>query len=296
MKKSSVAVLMSSYNGEKYIYEQIDCVLAQKDVDIHLFVRDDGSSDNTISILKTFNKEKNVTTFFENNIGYAKSFWNLLKRVDDYDYYCFCDQDDIWLDNKIISAINLIEKNYSNKNPVLYTSKVISINKNKEIISYNTFDTYNKLDVYESFQKSKFPGCVFVFNKAARNILIQYDGYMESHDWAAYNIISVLGNTIFDDNSYIRYRLHETNAIGKANKFKEFLKKIKNFFRENKCTRSRFAKDFYNTFNKQIPYEYLKEIHALAFYKNSFKDKLTLIKSKKFKGTIFKLYVLLGKI
>ena len=241
-------------------------------------------------------KKYNITLYPEKNIGYAASFWNLLNRVNSFDYYAFCDQDDIWLDEKISSAISLIEKETKNDYPVLYTSKVISVNNDGKILSKNTFNNNDKLNVYESFQKSKFPGCVFVFNNSARDCLIKYDGYMESHDWATYCIISVFGKTIFDDTSYIHYRIHENNAIGKKNRISEFLKKIKRFFSHSKCSRSKFAKDFYNVYKNEIPKEYLDDIFQLAFYKKKLKYRIMLFKNRNFKGFIFKFYVLIGKI
>lgn len=76
---SSVAVLMSTYNGEKYLKEQIDSILAQKDVDVTLFIRDDGSSDNTIGICKEYvEKHKNIVLKTGENIGVGNSFMQLV--------------------------------------------------------------------------------------------------------------------------------------------------------------------------------------------------------------------------
>ena len=297
MKKNSVAVLLSSYNGEKYINEQIQSIFRQKDVDVFLFVRDDGSTDGTISILDKLKEKYKMKIYCEKNIGYAKSFWRLMNYADNFDYYCFCDQDDIWLEDKLSAAINKIEQEKSsNGEPILYTSRVIAVNNNKEIISDNVFNTCRPLNVYESFQKSKFPGCVFVFNKSAKNILIKYNGYMESHDWAAYCIISVFGKTIYDNNSFIYYRIHENNTIGKKNIFFEIYNKINRFFHRSKCSRSRFAIDFCKYYKDDIPSIYLHDIYQLAYYKLLMKKKIGLLFNKKFKGFVFKLYVLLNKV
>lgn len=293
MKKNKVAVLMSTYNGEKYLEKQIETVMNQKNVDVYLFIRDDGSKDNTISILKKLETNKKIKIYYGDNIGYAASFWNLLKTVNDFDYYAFCDQDDIWLENKLYAGICKINTCIG---PALYTSKVCSINNNLEVVNENTFNNYTKLNIYQSFQKSVFPGCVFIFNNEARKILKEYNGFMESHDWAAYAIISVFGTTVYDNNSYIYYRIHEENTIGKKNKYSELFNKVFRFFKKSKCTRSRFAKDFYNTFKSNIPLKYIDDINNLANYKQSFKQRVSLLTSKKFKGCIFKLYVLLGKV
>ena len=75
---SNIAVLMSTYNGQKYIREQIDCILSQKDVDVQLFIRDDGSSDDTVSIVKEYTeKYPNVHFYQGENLGVGSSFMDL---------------------------------------------------------------------------------------------------------------------------------------------------------------------------------------------------------------------------
>ena len=106
-----IAVLMSSYNGEQYIKEQIDSILNQKGkFNIDIYVRDDGSFDNTIHILEDYQKKGLIKFCGGENIGPAKSFLTLLALADGYDFYAFADQDDIWFENKIESAILKIEK------------------------------------------------------------------------------------------------------------------------------------------------------------------------------------------
>lgn len=293
MLKNNVAVLLSTYNGEKYLKEQIDSVLNQKNANVTLVIRDDGSKDTTKDIIKKYNSDK-IKLIEGNNLGYAKSFWELMKSVKNYDYYAFCDQDDIWMDDKLFSAIKML-KEYDDI-PALYTSSVVSVNNDMEIIDENTFNNTRTLSVYESFQKSKFPGCVFVFNNKAKIILEKYNGFMESHDWAAYSIISVFGKTVYDSNSHIKYRIHDNNAIGKQSVMKSFLKKGKRFFCKSKCVRSRFAKDFYETYENSIPEKYKNDIYQLAFYKSSFMNTVKLVKNKNFAGIIFKIYVLMNKV
>ena len=92
-----VNILMSTYNGEKYIEEQIQSILNQEEVIIKLYIRDDGSTDNTVKIIESFNKE-NIVLFKMSNIGWKKSSLELTKLVEYHDdeYYAFSDQDDVW--------------------------------------------------------------------------------------------------------------------------------------------------------------------------------------------------------
>ena len=98
MKK--IIILLSAYNGEKFISEQLESLLKMRIPDkseIKIVIRDDGSSDNTLKILESYEKKyNNIYVIKGENIGWKRSFWELLKYEKNGDYYCYCDQDDIW--------------------------------------------------------------------------------------------------------------------------------------------------------------------------------------------------------
>ena len=105
-----VAVLISTYNGEKYIKEQIDSILNQTYKNIEIVIRDDGSSDSTIEIIKEYQKKhSNIILKEGTNVGFIKSFFQLLGLADS-DYYAYCDQDDVWMENKIELAVNALNE------------------------------------------------------------------------------------------------------------------------------------------------------------------------------------------
>ena len=110
--KPTVAVLMSTYNGENYISEQIESILSQKDVNIKLYIRDDGSEDKTLSILKQYSVLDNVKLVVDGeNIGPGNSFMRLLYTyagLEGVEFFAFSDQDDIWFSNKIAIAIETL--------------------------------------------------------------------------------------------------------------------------------------------------------------------------------------------
>ena len=110
--KNEILVLMSTYNGEKYITEQIESIENQKlDIPLNILVRDDGSKDNTVNILNKLNeKYKNIKVLQEENIGCNASFFKLFKIAEGYKYYAISDQDDIWLEDKLQRGINKIRK------------------------------------------------------------------------------------------------------------------------------------------------------------------------------------------
>lgn len=297
MKKNKVMVLLSTYNGEKYLKELLDSVINQKQVETSIMIRDDGSNDNTIKIIEDYQKRySNIKLIKGKNLGYAKSFLELIKLAEDADYYALCDQDDIWDESKLFSAINMMEE-YDDSQPLLYTSNVIPVNNNLEKLEFNLFTENRVLNNYECFQKSILPGCTFVFNKNAKDKISYFNGYCESHDWAIYCICKTFGKVIFDENSYILYRLHGNNTIGQSSdKISNYIGKIKNFFKKSKKTRSKFAMDFYNSYRNEIPKEYLTNIYQLAFYRESIILKLRLLFNKNYKGIIFKLYILLNRV
>lgn len=132
----SVAVLLSSYNGSKFIERQVQSILNQKDVKVTLFIRDDGSKDEkTLEILEEYKKIENIVLVQEQNVGLAVSFMNLVYMAkDSFDYYCFADQDDIWLEEKLIEAIKKI-KDYDT--PVLYVSNQTLVDSNEKFLYFS---------------------------------------------------------------------------------------------------------------------------------------------------------------
>ena len=300
--KPSIQILLSTYNGELYLREQINSLLSQKDIEVHILIRDDGSTDKTINIIEEYSKKnENIEYYKGKNLGFAKSFWDLLchDTVHDYALYAFCDQDDVWEKNKLLNAAESIrqEEMRNPDKPILYTSNVQYINEESKPIYGNEF-TGGVINRYESFLKSILPGCTFVFNFKAKNILAMYQGFMIAHDWAAYAIINAMGIVLYDQNSApVLYRLHGNNTIGIQTPCQKFFTQIRRFFKKKTNARSRFAKDFYITYKEYLSdKEFSTHICWLAYYRDNFSCRVRLLFGRKFKGLIFRLYVLLGRM
>ena len=101
----TVQVVWSTYNGGKYLERQLDSIFDQKEVKVKFLVSDDGSTDNTRKILEKYKKKFSLTIILGSNLGFARSFWRLVQKANNADYYAFCDQDDIWENDKLISAV-----------------------------------------------------------------------------------------------------------------------------------------------------------------------------------------------
>ena len=246
-----VAVLMSTYNGEKYIKEQIDSILLQETVEVTLMVRDDGSSDRTIEIIKEYQKSNgNIKLDIGKNVGVGNSFMQLVYDAgDEYDYYAFADQDDVWLHRKLINAINKIE---NREKPALYTSNQILVNSELEKIGMR-YSAKPDTSFRQTMCQNKVSGCTMVWNKTLQKLLINTARRptakllrMRIHDvWVAM-VADVAGEIIYDNEGYILYRQHDNNVVGvrKPSLIKQWIEKIKD--PEQRNGRSIICKEIFN--------------------------------------------------
>jgi len=301
-KLPKVAVIMSTYNGEKYLKDQIDSILAQKDIDLTLHIFDDCSKDNTVSIIKDYQlKHKNINlTINEKNKNFTYNFLDGLfsfKDNNEYDYYAFADQDDFWVDDKLISAINKInEKGQC----TLYCSNLKIVNEN---LQYGNNDMMPKNHVnkhYDVICKNIVTGCTIVMDNDFKNFATRF--YPENiylHDYWLALIANYCSGTnfIFDPNpEHILYRQHGKNLIGenKGNIFKRFWKLYFKKIEYNKTTRN-LIKTFNNMYGELI-YEQDREIFNMLSEVDKFKNRFKLFfKVKCNFSTIFKIKMLLNK-
>ncbi len=204
-------ILMSTYNGERFLAEQIESLRAQTWKNLEILIRDDGSKDRTPDILMEYGKEyKNIKIFLEENKGVSESFFELLKKSD-ADFVAFCDQDDIWLEEKIEKAIEKIDKK---KGPVLYCSNKILVDSAGNPMKNQ--DTRKRIPGFgNAVVECICTGCTTVMNQEmARIIKSRLPKHAILHDWWCYLAASYVGNVIFDERAYIRYRQHGENVVG----------------------------------------------------------------------------------
>lgn len=296
-----VCVMMSTYNGEKYLGEQIDSIFSQENVQVDLFVRDDGSKDSTffkLEELKTRYPNMQITK--AENIGYAKSFFSLLFSVPDkYEYYAFSDQDDVWKPNKLISAVRALDRQ---EGAALYSCNLELVDQNLK--SLGLMAPPGAAD----FQKGRYLidrysyGCTMVFNSQLRNIAVNHiPNIGVSHDnWLG--LIAVLcGRFIFDKNANILYRQHGKNVTGgKSGIIESWKRRLKNINRIKDESKSALAAELLNHFEEVFDDETNELLYMVANYKSSFKnkmrfffDKSTIRKSRE-KNMVFRIMILIG--
>lgn len=290
MNNPSVAVLMSTYNGEAYLVEQINSILDQTYQNIHLFIRDDGSTDNTMRILEKFVENPKVSVIrSDDNLGYKNSFLTLLKTAvdlkSDYQYFSFSDQDDVWLKNKILVSIRKLEK---------------SDNRYRIYFSGLTFvdSKLNKLKIKDDSKvRTTFPaemvrhsvsGATSVISRDLAELAVKYKEVQKlpgGHDEFIFRLNAALrGHFFADKNNYIKFRRHENNTSSAT---KNILLKVKQEFSNGDKSEVLTAKFIKNNYKHILPTITLQEIDVLVNYDISFKNKLSLVKNKSFRRENF---------
>ncbi len=241
--KKTIQILMSTYNGEKYITEQIDSILNQSIglENMFLLVRDDGSTDGTIKILDAYknNYPNKFDYFIGENLGPCYSFLDLVNKANkDFDYFAFSDQDDFWLPEKLEKAVEILTTK-NNEIPQLYSSKYTIVDSNLNVIEGQSAKKVNFTTFENSLIENVATGCTEVFNKEMLTLLNKANADTSKgffmHDWVLYMLGTSLGEFTYDENAYLLYRQHENNVLGASRgKFNNIKRKFKNFQKYNK--------------------------------------------------------------
>jgi len=279
---SQIDIILASYNGEKFISQQIDSIIGQDFCDWLLLVSDDGSTDSTLSILQNYeSKDKRIKII--NTERQGSSLMNFRKGLDfsTSSFIMFADQDDIWPSNRISSMyyqINNLQNNFGSDVPILIYSDLKMINENNNIIanSYykvNKYNPYNNYDIKYAIWKCTAAGCASIFNKSLliKSKPIPIDISMHDH-WMLL-VALCFGRVHYLDEQTILYRQHDNNVVG--GKQKNALFKIVNIRR------------YMNTIKKSANYSilhftYIGEKTNWIFFKNlnlnTFLGKLTFLR------------------
>lgn len=302
--KDEVLVLISTYNGKKYIEEQIDSIENQKlDIPLKILVRDDGSKDNTVNILKKLNKKyKNIKVLQEENIGCNASFFKLFNIAEGYKYYAISDQDDIWMEDKLQRGINKIMEEDSSL-PILYGSCSYLMDDNKNIRG-TTQKKIRESNLNNTIIQNFIPGHSDIINDSMLQLLKNDidTKRVYFYDFWITNVAMVYGKIIFDNEPSTKYRIHSKNAIGYGNSkikwIKERLKRIKNGDGFKITTQIIY---FYEKYKNDISSDEKYQIENFIKCNNSFINRLKFVfntklyRQKKIETILFKIAFLFGK-
>ena len=229
MRKEKVLVLMSAYNGEKYIREQVESILKQSEVEVHLLIRDDGSKDGTVEILKSYENYNNIEVYQGGNLGACQSFFDLMQHAStEYSYYAFADQDDVWQKDKLKEAIRMMQG--EKEVPVLYCGSYQLTDSALHELPGRRASEKN-ISFGNALIESNCTGCTAVFNRKTLELAkrkIPKEAYM--HDWWLYLMASAFGKVVYDETPHMMYRQHESNVLGgNTGKINQIRRRIKNF-------------------------------------------------------------------
>ncbi len=280
-----IIILMSTYNGGKYLEEQIDSILNQEgDFNLDIIVRDDGSSDNTVNILDDYQSKGKLTWYKGENLRPAKSFMTLLYNAPKADYYAFADQDDVWVSDKIKQALKTLS---NEKSPALYFTNAELVDENLVSLNNNVFKKHPCITLYDLSCGACVMGCTSVYNNAIVDIIKKnsFPKFVTMHDiYMARVCLAVGGKIYYDEKSSIKYRQHINNVIGVKTGIKSKAKeKIKNIFIKDKISIADQAKIILNIYDEYISDKNKIWLRKISGYKNTIFSRLSLACSPKVK-------------
>lgn len=218
---NKISVCIATFNGEKYIEQQLNSILSQLDAADEIIISDDGSTDKTLEIIKKIN-DKRIMLFANNN--FKSPIYNiensLIKSTGDYIF--LADQDDVWLQNKI----NILKKHLQKYDLVI--SDAFVVDENLSILR-DSFYVLNgsKAGIIKNLLKNSYLGCCMAFNSNLLSTALPFPKNIPMHDWWIGLIAECCGKTLFCEDKLIFYRRHGENISATAEKSPYgFFKKI----------------------------------------------------------------------
>lgn len=260
-----IDILLATYNGEKYLPNLLSSIENQTYKEWTLIVSDDSSTDGTLEILDEFSRKfDNKVQIYQNKNGGAKNnFFSMLKYVK-HEYIMFCDQDDIWLSNKLSVMINIMMKTEQNLGlctPILVASDLKVVDSELNIISssfYEYSDFNYNFSINQLMCQNKIPGCSMMFNRSLYHLASKEleTRYICMHDSWFSLLAAIFGEIVFINEQLILYRQHEANSVG-ASKDDSINKKIKKLLNSNQIRKENMdriieVKYLYELYNKDM--------------------------------------------
>lgn len=263
-----IAVLLSTYNGEKYIKEQLASLYGQNYKNFEIIARDDKSSDTTVEILKRYNL---TLLEAEHNLGAKQSFAELLKYAtsnSDAEYFMFCDQDDVWKNNKIektLIKMQELEQEFGDVALLVHTDLEV-VDENLNLLCESMWSYEYILPQYNSLSRliiqNTITGCTIMINKELAKKCLNIPNGAIMHDWWMGLLASYFGKIGYIQESTLQYRQHSSNTIGaqgfKLNVTRHILSLLKSLIFRDKTYLSKMqinreqAKAFLEMFDKEL--------------------------------------------
>lgn len=236
-----IAILLATYNGEKYLTQQLESLLNQTYQNWILYIYDDGSTDLTLSIIDRYSAEYPQIIKLndsEKRKGACNGFLWMLNNVDS-EYYMFCDQDDVWLENKVertLIEMLKIENTTTTSTPVIVHTDLAVVDENLQMISHSHIRFVNCIGLIGHEEcypvNNVVTGCTMLFNKKAKQVMPKPYSLTLMHDsWIMLGVLVNGGKVSFLDEQLILYRQHGKNTLGASKYDNSLIYRIKNLRR-----------------------------------------------------------------
>jgi glycosyltransferase involved in cell wall biosynthesis len=268
--QQEIAILLCTYNSQKYLVEQIESIISQSYENWKLFIRDDGSLDHTVGIITRYSdmypERIIIVNDTKKNRGPGNGYMFLLNEVEAA-YYMFCDHDDVWQKNKIEVSYNKIaEIEKTTDKPILVFTDLIVVDENlrqihKSFWEYSKINPYLAKNVYYNSVTNSVTGCTMIINNNVKEFVFPYPEEAIIHDWWINLIISYYGVVDYIEEKTVLYRQHASNAIG-AREYS--LSEIINRLRKLKITVIRNIQSFKMV--KKLPYRISQSRRMIVKY------------------------------
>ncbi|RXT04507.1 glycosyltransferase family 2 protein [Ammoniphilus sp. CFH 90114] len=255
-ESSQVDILLSTYNGSKYLNELLSSIINQTYKEWRLIIRDDGSTDDTMNLIRNYSEKhpKKISIIYDHrNLGPSLSFSELLKYCD-ANYIMFCDQDDVWLNNKIeltIEKMHLLEREFPSK-PLLLHTDLLVVDEHLQLISksfwhYQNLNSTNK-NLNHLLVQNIVTGCTMMINKRLKELACPIPNHAIMHDWWIGLVASLYSGIHHMNVPLILYRQHSENNTGAkkyslkylASKYGKVNESIKRIFNQGASFKIRF--------------------------------------------------------
>ncbi|TKH33102.1 glycosyl transferase [Paenibacillus polymyxa] len=312
LNKPNVQVLLSTYNGAAYLDEQVESLINQKDVEVQILIRDDGSTDDTVAKLITLEQRypQQIRLCLKSNVGVITSFFDLIQRSSEtFDYYAFCDQDDVWMPNKLARAVaQLREKDESR--PLMYCSATQMVSQNLEPLKVWPADIPRPLSLYNALIENVCVGCTMVINKQTLQFVkTRMPDTLDNiimHDWWIYLCTAAFGEVVFDPEPSIWYRQHQNNVLGGSTDgwIGKWRKRLSRFAKgKNRYILSKQARQFVQLYGQDMPSQLYRDVDQfLDSYQKGVLSRMRYIgqspfyRQSRLDNWIYKLVFILGKL
>ena len=291
-----VNIILATYQGEKYIKEQLDSILNSTFTDFIVSVYDDGSKDRTLEIVEGYVKKyPNRIQLFCNKSNQGH-FNNFMQGViaNPHPYIMFCDQDDIWNSDKIKDTYECMiraEKQHKEETPIAVFTDATVVDENLNVLNESFHKAGNLdtklLDLPHMLMENKIMGCTMMMNRALIEKVVSLPKQARFHDWWLALIAAAYGKIIYLPKATMKYRQHGNNVVGNVSFAQYIRNRVQNLSKQRKAIKETIqqAEDFYSMYENSLPDNAKHMVQQFAAMKTAgfIKRRQIVLKNKFFK-------------